>query len=179
MATFARLAPQLRRLFIRFDEAEATDATLGTAHAYWNMKRGDHILPRLTDISLDELIAYKARLFLFEKHDDGDWSLRFAGDRVRDEFVARDGWPRLSSLADRRLAVRLRRLFRYVAKRAMAVSATFVTHGHTAEILAMPLATANHRVGAIFGGLAGTVAAHPQSASTPHRPPAQPRHSRT
>ena len=57
MAGFARLAPPLRRLFIRFDEAEAADATLRIAHGYWNMKRDAHVLPRLTDISLDELIV--------------------------------------------------------------------------------------------------------------------------
>ncbi len=154
MATFARLAPPLRRLFIRFDEAEAADATLRTAHGYWNMKRDAHVLPRLADISLDELIAYKARLFLFEKHADDDWSLRFAGDRVRDGFVSRNGWPRLSSLTDRRMAVRLRRLFRYVEDRAMPVSATFTTHGRSVEIFAAPLATTRHKVGAILGGLA-------------------------
>ena len=166
MTTFARLAPPLRRLFIRFDEAEASDATLRIAHGYWTMKRDAHLLPRLSDINLLELIAYKSHLFLFEKHDgDEDWTLRFAGDHVRDELASRDGWPRLSSLADRRLAVRLRRLFRAIEDRAMAVSATFTSHGRTIEIFAAPLATTNHKAGAIFGGLAVTA-----TTARPHAP---------
>ncbi len=168
MAGFARLAPPLRRLFIRFDEAEAADATLRIAHGYWNMKRDAHVLPRLTDISLDELIAYKSCLFLFEKHEGGDWSLRFTGDRVRDEFVSRNGWPRLSSLVNRRLAVRLRRLFRHVEERTMPVSATFTARGRSVEIFVAPLSTARREVGAILGGLAGTGPARsPLSADRP------------
>ena len=169
LTAFARLAPPLRRLFIRFDEAEAANDTLRTAHGYWNMKRNAHLLPALSDIRLDELVPYKSRLFLFEKHDDGDWALRFAGDRVRDELRLRNGEPRLSALADRRLAARLRRLFRYIEDRAMAVSATFTAHGRTVEILAAPLGTNNQEVGAIFGGLAEIATARPLASPAKQR----------
>lgn len=170
MTAFARLAPPLRRLFTRIDEAEASDTTLRIAHAYWSMKRNAHVLPRLNEINLQELIACKSRLFLFEKRDEGeDWTLRFAGDRIRDEFTSRDGWPRLSSLANRRHAARLRRLFQSIEDRAMAVTATFSDHGRIVELFAAPLATHNQKVGAIFGGMALTATACPLTSPDPWR----------
>ena len=60
---------------------------------------------------------------------------------------------RLSALGNRRLAVRLRHLFQLVAQTAEIISATYIAHDQSGEILVAPLSTDGNKVGAVFGGI--------------------------
>jgi hypothetical protein len=59
----------------------------------------------------------------------------------------------LSTLENRRVAVRLRLIFDWVGDTGEAVSASFISPDQTGEILAAPLGTDGQKVDAIFGGM--------------------------
>lgn len=158
MTTLALLPGPLKRLFTKIDAAGTRERSLELALDHWRVKRCDRLWPKLTDIDAAQLGPFASHLFVFERRG-ADWSLRFAGDAARTDLGAPAEEAALSTLADHRVAARLRRLFEWVEETGEAISASFVSPRQDAELLAAPLSGDGDKVEAIFGGI---VSRHPQ-----------------
>jgi hypothetical protein len=152
MTTLALLPERLKRLFSRFDAARAHEHSLELALDHWQVKRGNRLWPRPADIDATELGPLAQHLFIFERSGD-DWRLLFAGDAAKPELGVTAEGATLSSLADRRAATRLRRLFEWVEQTGELVSASFVSPHQDGEFLVAPLSSDGNKVEAIFGGV--------------------------
>jgi hypothetical protein len=151
MTTLALLPERLKRLFSRFDAAGAHERSLELALDHWQVKRGDRLWPKLTDIDAAELGPLASHLFIFERSGN-DWRLRFAGDAARRDLGAPVEEATLSGLADHRAAARLRRLFEWVEETGELISASFVSPHLDGEFLVAPLRSDGDKVEAVFGG---------------------------
>jgi hypothetical protein len=160
MTTLALLPERLKRLFSRFDAAGAHAHSLELALDHWQIKRGERLWPRLTDIEPAQLGPLAQHLFVFERRGD-DWRLRFAGDAAKRDLGIPAEEATLSRLADHRAAVRLRRLFEWVEQTGELVSASFVSLHQDGELLVAPLGRDGDKVEAVFGGI---VSRQPQGA---------------
>lgn len=160
MTTLALLPERLKRLFSRFDAAGAREHSLELALDHWQVKRGDRLWPKVTELEPAQLGPLAPHLFIFERSGD-DWRLRFAGDVARTDLGAPAGDATLSSLADHRAAARLRRLFEWVEQTGELVSASFVSPHQDGEFLVAPLSDGGEKVEAVFGGV---VSRKPQGA---------------
>lgn len=154
MTTLSLLPGPLKRLFAKIDAAATSDRSLELALDHWRIKRGDRLLPSPSDMDMQQLRPVASRLFLFERCGDDDWTLRFAGEEVQSLLAPQSADAKLSALGNRRLAVRLRHLFQLVAQTAEIISATYIAHDQSGEILVAPLSTDGNKVGAVFGGIA-------------------------
>jgi hypothetical protein len=161
VTTLALLPGPLKRLFARFDAAGTTEHSLEMALDHWRIKRADRLWPTLADLDVAQLGPLASHLFVFERRDKADWSLRFAGDAARTKLKPPVTEPALSTLGNRRIAARLRLLFGWVEETGEAVSASFVSPDQSGEILAAPLSSDGNKVDAVFGGV---ISRHPQSA---------------
>jgi hypothetical protein len=165
VTTLSLLPGPLKRLFAKIDAAATSDHSLELALDHWRIKRGDRLLPSLSDMDMKQLGTLAPRLFLFERCDEDDWALRFAGKDVESLMQPSSADARLSTLGNRRLAVRLRHLFQLVAQTAEIISATYIAHDQSGEILVAPLSTDGNKVEAVFGGIVGRVGANPSPAA--------------
>ncbi len=161
MTTLSLLPERLKRLFSRFDAAGAHERSLELALYHWQIKRGDQLWPKLTDIDAAQLGPLASHLFIFERGGD-DWRLRFAGDAARTDLGVPAEEATLSSLADHGAAARLRQLFEWVEQTGELVSASFVSPHQDGELLVAPLSSDGNKVEAIFGGI---VSRKPQGSS--------------
>jgi hypothetical protein len=153
VTTLSLLPSPLKRFFAKIDAAATSDRSLELALDHWRIKRGDRLLPKLSDIDMQQLAALASKLFLFEHCDEDDWALRFAGKDAEDLVQPGPAGAKLSTLSNRRLAVRLRHLFQLVAQTAEIISASYIAHDQSGEILVAPLSTDGTEVGAVFGGI--------------------------
>jgi hypothetical protein len=153
MTTLSLLPGPLKRLFSRIDAAGTTERPLEMALDHWRIKRGDRLYPSLSDIDVGELGAFATHVFVFERKGKTDWSLRFAGEAAKPMLRAEGGEATLSTLANRRIAARLRLLFGWTVETGEAISAGFTSPEQSGEILVAPLSTDGKEVRAIFGGL--------------------------
>jgi hypothetical protein len=160
MTTLALLPERLKRLFSRFDAAGAREHSLELALDHWQVKRGERLWPKVTDLEPAQLGPLAPHLFIFERSGD-NWRLRFAGDAAMTDLGAPTGDATLSSLADHRAAARLRRLFEWVEQTGELVSASFVSPHQDGEFLVAPLSDGGEKVEAVFGGF---VSRKPQGA---------------
>lgn len=151
MTTLALLPERIKRLFSRFDAAGAHEHSLELALDHWQVKRGDRLWPRVTDLDPAQLGSPAPHVFIFERSGD-DWHLRFAGNKVRTDLGALTEDAALSSLADHRAAARLRRLIEWVEQTGELVSASFVSPHQDGEFLVAPLSDGGEKVEAVFGG---------------------------
>jgi hypothetical protein len=151
MTTLALLPERLKRLFSRFDAAGAHAHSLELAVDHWQVKRGERLWPRLTDIEPAQLGPLAQHLFVFERRGD-DWRVRLAGDAAKRDLGIPAEEAILSRLADHRAAVRLRRLFEWVEQTGELVSASFVSPHQDGEFLVAPLGSNGDKVEAVFGG---------------------------
>ena len=165
MTTLSLLPGPLKRLFAKIDAAATSDRSLELALDHWRIKRGDRLLPGLSDMDMRQLAPLAPKLFLFEYCDEDDWALRFAGKDVESLLQPSSADARLSTLGNRRLAVHLRHLFQLVAQTAEIISATYIAHDQSGEILVTPLSTDGNKVEAVFGGIVGRVGANPSRAA--------------
>ena len=152
MTTLSLLPERLKRLFSRFDAAGAQAHSLELALDHWQVKRGDRLWPRLTDIDAAELGPLASHLFVFERSGD-DWRLRFAGDAAKTDLGAPTEQPTLSNLTDHQVATRLTQLFEWVEQTGELVSASFVSPHQDGEFLVAPLSEGGDKVEAVFGGI--------------------------
>jgi len=153
VTTLALLPEPLKRLFARIDAAGATERSLKMVLDHWRTKRGKRVFPGLSEIDVAQLGPLASHVFLFERCAKNDWSLKFAGDTAKQILNPPAHDPALSTLENHRIAARLRLLFEWVEQTAEAVSASFISHEQSGEILAAPLGADGKRVDAIFGGI--------------------------
>ncbi|HEU0017746.1 MAG TPA: PAS domain-containing protein [Methyloceanibacter sp.] len=161
MTTLSLLPNPLKRLFAKIDAAATSDRSLELALDHWRVKRGNRVLPKLSDMDMQQFGPSASKLFLFERCDEDDWALRFAGKDVENLLQPGSTDARLSTLGNRRLAVRLRHLFQLVAQTAEIISASYIAHDQSGEILVAPLSTDGNEVGAVFGGIVTRLGAKP------------------
>ena len=161
MTTLSLLPNALKRLFAKIDAAATSDRSLELALDHWRVKRGNRVLPKLSDMDMQQFGPLASKLFLFERCDEDDWALRFGGKDVENLLQPGSTDARLSTLGNRRLAVRLRHLFQLVAQTAEIISASYIAHDQSGEILVAPLNTDGNEVGAVFGGIVTRLGAKP------------------
>ena len=160
MTTLALLPERLKRLFSRFDAAEAHEHSLELALDHWRVKRGDRLWPKPADIDPAQLGPLASHLFIFERSGD-DWRLRFTGSAAKTDLGVPPEEATLSSLVDHRAAARLRRLIEWVEQTGELISASFVSPHQDGEFLVTPLSDNGDKVDAVFGGI---VSRKPQGA---------------
>jgi hypothetical protein len=153
VTTLALLPGPLKRLFSRFDAGGTSERSLEMALDHWRIKRGNRLYPRVADINVAELGTFGPHVFVFERSGKADWRLRFAGEAAKPMLRAKSGEATLSTLANRRIAARLRLLFGWAEETGEAVAASFISPDQSGEILAAPLSTDGNKVDAIFGGI--------------------------
>lgn len=160
MTTLAILPPPLRRLFIRLDFApQPKSADLARLLKYWHAKRGQRVTPCRGVFNEAEIGSAASHMFLYElsgarrnyKLASGPQaaSSLLGGLEIGDDFLR---------AKNRRVAVRLRRLFDCVREAGEPIVAEFVMREgrrrFLAEVLAAPVAEDTGGVTAIFGGSA-------------------------
>ena len=111
MTTLSLLPGPLKRLFSRFDAGGTTERSLEMALDHWRIKRGNRLYPSVADIDVAQLGTFAPHVFVFERSGKADWSLRFAGEAAKTMLRPQSGEATLSTLANRRIAARLRLLF--------------------------------------------------------------------
>jgi hypothetical protein len=153
VTTLSLLPGPLKRLFSRFDAGGTSERSLEMALDHWRIKRGNRLYPTVADIDVDELGVFSSHVFMFERSGKSDWRLRFAGDAAKPMLQPKGGEPTLSTLANRRIAARLRLLFDWAKETGEAVSASFISPDQSGEILVAPLSTDGNEVRAIFGSI--------------------------
>ncbi len=153
MTTLSLLPGPLKRLFAKIDAAATSDHSLELALDHWRTKRGDRLLPSLSDMDMKQLGPLASHLFIFERCSKADWKVRFAGDAAKQLLGARASESTLSELENRRLAARLRLLFEWVEETGEAVSATFISPDQSGEILVAPLSGDGKTIEAVYGGV--------------------------
>lgn len=153
MTTLSLLPGPLKRLFSRFDAGGTSEHSLEMALDHWRIKRGNRLYPSVADIDVVQLGTFAPHVFVFERSGKADWRLRFAGEAAKPMLRPQSGEATLSTLANRRIAARLRLLFGWAEETGEAVSASFISPDQSGEILVAPLSTDGNKVGAIFGSI--------------------------
>ncbi|WP_226574087.1 ribose-phosphate diphosphokinase [Acuticoccus sediminis] len=178
MTTFAEITPSLRRLFTRLDQAPAPHAAdLAALLARWRTERGDHAVPVR---SVEDAGGWGPAAAVFRFDPGTRDHLLVAGTAAETLLGACPVGTRLMEASDRRMAVRLRRLFETVRETREPVLAEFPRKEHgdvveMAEVLAAPLSSDGVAVDMILSGVA--VRAVPQRASALHHGHAAPIHA--
>jgi ribose-phosphate pyrophosphokinase len=173
MTTLATTQPFLRRLFERLDFApQPAGAEAKHVLAQWRAAR------RGVAPALAEMIASLRGGFAFRKiAGERDYEL-LRGAQALAPLLASSEGARLRACADRRAAVRLRRLFDEVLRigEPALVEFTLVENGRDiagVELIAAPLALADGALGAVAGALSVSQFVFPAPAR-PMREPTQP-----
>jgi hypothetical protein len=157
MSELDPLTEQQLHLFLRIDAAMPTDPVLRAAAEFWLEKRKGKLLPAGQDMAqLPQFI----RPHVFEAHlavnGDQHWITSGAGNLARHLLGIEGQEP--GEVPDRRMAVRLRRLFDLVARTAEPYSVMFEVKEadgsrQLVEIYAAPLATPEKREHHVFAVL--------------------------
>ena len=87
MTTLSLLPGPLKRFFAKIDAAATSDRSLKLALDHWRSKRGNRVLPKLSEMDMQQFGPSASEDFFFESYDEDDWALRFAGKDV--ESLAR------------------------------------------------------------------------------------------
>ncbi|MGB5948113.1 MAG: hypothetical protein WBG82_02230 [Parvibaculum sp.] len=159
MTIFAVLPPRLTRLFSRIDAADASSERLHLLLDFWAARRNARILPMAADLGPPPP-PHAAHAFLFRRlpGPGRDWEAAQLGADAADLIGLTARGRTLSDLAEPRIAVRLRRLFEFVARTGEPVAAMFEARSGTRrkwiEVLAAPLSSNAIDVDGIFGGIA-------------------------
>jgi hypothetical protein len=154
VTTLSLLPRSLRRLFSRIDAAGTTEPFLAQALDYWRTQRGARLLPQISEIDVKELGPLTSHLFILERKGKSEWRFRFIGGEAKALLGPSAPDATLSRLGNHSLAARLRLLVEWSAQTKEAVSATFVSHRESGEILMAPLGSDDQKVEAAFGGIA-------------------------
>jgi hypothetical protein len=113
MTTLDLLAEPLARLFIRIDAAGPTDELLQRIAAFWQQSRSGKIAPQESDMAgLPKELQTHAFVARISSNGTRHWLISRPGAIAAGIFTVRDGFP--LNDADKRSAVRLRRLFNLV-----------------------------------------------------------------
>jgi len=154
MTTLDPLPEALVHLFLRVDAAQPTDPVLRAAWSFWQKQREALVMP--APDAMDGLPAF-IRPHAFRAHlatnGSDHWIVSEAGTSAQLLLGLPD--KTAAEAPDKRIAVRLRRLFDLVAEKEEPFSVMFELEdksGHRllVEILAAPLARAEKREHLIF-----------------------------
>jgi hypothetical protein len=157
MTSFDRPDSALSTLFMRIDAARPTDAALQPAADLWSEKRKGKVMPAPGDFAdmppQIERHVFQAHLAI---NGDEHWIVTSAGE-VAERLLQIEG-DTPAEVPDKRMAVRLRRLFELVAERGEPYAVTCEASDNNdrkqlIEIYAAPLATAERKEHAIFGAI--------------------------
>lgn len=157
MTTLDPLTGPLVRLFLRVDAAIPTDPVLRAFSDFWHLKRGSKITPSEADMtgSPPEIsrFAFFARL---STNGTRHWTVSAAGHAAAAVLQLTRG--RELEVADKKIAVRLRRLFDIVAEKGEPYSAMFETDGQSGprqliEVFAAPLGNREKGIHMIFAAV--------------------------
>lgn len=157
MSTLDPLTEPLVRLFLRLDAAVPTDPVLRAVSDFWHLKRGGKITPSEADMagtpSEISPFAFLARL---TTNGTRHWTVSAAGHAAAAIIQLTDG--QAPEVSDKRIAVRLRRLFDIVAEKAEPYSAMFETDGQAGprqliEVFAAPLGNGEKGIHMIFAAV--------------------------
>ena len=151
------LTEPLVHLFLRLDAATPSDPVLRAAAEYWTEKRWGKIMPAPGD--MEQLPAFiLPHVFQAQLAINGDrhWIVSMAGSSAALSLGITGKTP--TEIADKRMAVRLRRLFDLVSEKAEPYSVMFEVpgldgHKHLFEVYAAPLTTperAEHQILAVI-----------------------------
>lgn len=157
MSTLDPLTEPLVRLFVRIDAAYPTDPALRAASDFWHLKRRGKIAPgegEMPDVPA-EVSPY---VFLARLTTNGTkhWIVSGAGHAAAAVLQLTDGDA--PEVADKRIAVRLRRLFDIVAEKSEPYSAMFeideqAGQRRLVEVFAAPLGGGEKGIHMIFAAL--------------------------
>lgn len=155
MTTLAGLTGPLVRLFLRIDAAQPSDEVLRKASDFWQARRRGRIMPPESEMAeLPRAIA--AHVFTGRSMTNGSrrWIVTKAGRDAAAILQIKDD-ARLK-IGNRRIAVRLRKLFEMVADKSEPVSAMFELGGRgkerqLVEIFVAPVTGAESNTHAVFG----------------------------
>jgi hypothetical protein len=157
MSTLDALTEPLVRLFLRVDAASPTDPVLRALSDFWHLKRGSKITPSEADMmgSPREIspFAFFARL---TTNGTRHWTVSTAGHAAAAIIQLTSG--QAPAVADKKIAVRLRRLFDIVAEKVEPYSAMFEIDGQTGsreliEVFAAPLGNREKGIHMIFAAV--------------------------
>lgn len=124
MTTFDPLTAPLSHLFLRVDAALPSDPVLLAAAEHWLQRRGGKLMPARGEMkNLPTFILPHAFYANLAINGDQHWIVSAAGPAVRQLFAIRTDEP--DEVPDKRMAVRLRRLFDLVAERSEPYSVMF------------------------------------------------------
>lgn len=126
MSELARTPEKLRHLFdeINFG-SHSQHAVVQRALDIWRERRGNSLLPTVTDLSAGLDTSAREASFIATTMPGGDYRLSEIGAEARKIFVPQHDPPTLSKIGNQRLAVRLRDLIAIALERVEPVSATF------------------------------------------------------
>ncbi|WP_114520774.1 hypothetical protein [Altererythrobacter sp. ZODW24] len=142
MTELARTPANLRRLFKRVDLAPIpTDEVLGRSLEMWRSQRGDKLAPHENDILLNLTSELRSHSMIAEAlpEEGRDFALGAIGSKA--EAMLGGSETRLTRIAERRIAARLRHLFYLAITRGEAVDVQFFDRGKSYEAFAAPVAS--------------------------------------
>lgn len=155
MTTLAGLTGPLVRLFLRLDAAQPSDEVLRAASDFWQKQRRGRIMPLESEMAqLPGAVAPHAFAGRSMTNGSRHWIVTKAG---RDAAAILQIKDRAGlDIGNRRIAVRLRKLFDMVADKSEPVSAMFELGGggkkrQLVEIFVAPVTGAESNTHAVFG----------------------------
>jgi len=157
MSTLDPLTEPLVRLFLRVDAASPTDPVLRAFSDFWHLKRGSKITPSEADMTgTPPEISPFAFLARLTTNGTRHWTVSTAGHAAAAIIQLTGG--QAPEVADKRTAVRLRRLFDIVAEKVEPYSAMFEIDGQTGsreliEVFAAPLGNGEKGIHMIFAAV--------------------------
>lgn len=157
MSTLDPLTEPLVRLFLRVDAASPTDPVLRALSDFWLLKRGSKIVPGEADMTgvLPEISPY-AFLARLTTNGTKQWLVSSAGHAAATILQLAGGQG--PEVTDKRIAVRLRRLFDIVAEKVEPYSVMFEIDAqtgprHLVEVFAAPLGNGEKGIHMIFAAV--------------------------
>ena len=157
MTTLDPLTEPLVRLFLRIDAASPTDPLLRALSEFWQLKRGSKIVPSEADMTgFSGDVSPYVFLARLTPNETGHWSVSGAGF-VAAAVLQLKGGQELE-IGDKRIAVRLRRLFDIVAEKVEPYSAMFEIDGQNGqrqlvEVFAAPLGNGEKGIHMVFAAI--------------------------
>jgi hypothetical protein len=156
MTTLSYLPTRISRLFARVDAAGATGREPKLALAFWRKHRDGSVFPSKQVLAkLPESIAGHSFLVTRLEGRPRNWNLAEIGPMAAAWLEPNRTAQGLLKLKDRRMAVRLRRLFDLVAEMGEPLSALFPAslggEKVEVEVVAAPWSSNQVKVDGIFG----------------------------
>jgi ribose-phosphate pyrophosphokinase len=160
MTELARTPPALRRLFDIVDMApHPHEDAVAQSLRLWKEKSGNRLAPDLADLAVDETAKVREHSLVAEPlAGESDFFVSSIGDAIRGTLRLRPEQFRLSEMANRHMAVRLRRLFRMILDLGEPVVVRFVDYEDHPALANFEVFAAPVMLGSVRNGLFCTIA---------------------